>query len=376
MEPQTISYINMYIIAFLIPLLALGAAFLYGADPSYWWAYALIAAAAEGLVYLVFWLKTHSKEYLSGYITRVTHHFAWKERKEITETKYENGKSYTVKRVEYVDHPEEFYYTLNTGKTRDAYSGLFYELSNRWGTGRYHISVYHANCVSGGDGEACDWNGHEYSTYTETYTHRYYNPVKNSNSIFRGHRISCEEAKKLGLFDYPDAGMDQHVLLISDGMTYRMDFDKTEFELQHLNAFCGSLHEIHVFMLLFPAEAGVDIALKQRDYWEGCNKNEFVVCLGMDEEKVAWCHTLSWMDEPTLDVAVKDWFLNQEEPLLSAFVYWLRNNLHLWKRKEFKDFKYLGWHMSQSGSVWFWLTALATALTVLLCSFWIGGWGN
>ena len=365
----------MYIIAFLLPLMALGAAFFYGVNSSYWWAYALITAAAEGLVYLVFWFKTRSIEYLSGYVTRVEHHYAWVERSEHTEYKTDSkGKSYTVKRVEYVNHPPEYHWMLNTGKDFLISSDTFSRMCRRWGTGRYQISVYHPNCVRGGGGEACDWDGHEYHTETVTYTHRYRNPVKNSHSIFRGQRIGGEEAGELGLFDYPAVTGEQDVVLVSPGLKYTGDLGKANFELQHLNAFCGSLHEIHAFILLFPAEKGAGIALKQRDYWEGCNKNEFVVCLGMDGDKVAWCHTLSWMDEPTLDVAVKDWFVHHKTPSMTQFVSWLRDNLGLWRRKEFKDFRYLGWNMSQRGSVWFWLTALATSLTVLLCSFWIGGW--
>lgn len=364
----------MYFLAFLLPFVAFAVALFSGADPDYWWAYLLIAAGTEGIIYLVFWLKTRAKEFLSGYVTRVEHHYAWVERKEITETKYKDGKSYTVKRIEYVNHPEEYFYSLNTGRTRGTSSSMFYDMCRRWGTGRYHISVYHPNCVSGGDGEACNWDGNEFNTETETYTHRYRNPIKNSNSIFRGRRINRDEASKLGLFDYPAAGWDQHVLLLSEGLTPPDGLGRAEYLLQLLNAFCGSTHEIHAFILLFPAEAGVGVAQKQRDYWEGCNKNEFVVCLGMSGNKVEWCDTLSWMDEPKLDVAVKDWFVKNKEPQMTEFVVWLRDNLHLWKRKEFKDFKYLGWHMSQSGSVWFWCTALAMAITVLLCSFWIGGW--
>ena len=362
----------MYIIAFLLPIFALAAAFLCGADSDYWWAYALITAASEGILYLVFWFKTRSIEYLSGYIVQVEHHYAWVERREITETKYEDGESYTVKREEYIDHPDEYFYILNTGKTFGTSSEMFDYMCSRWGADTYHISVYHDNCVEGGDGEACDWDGQEYNTETVTYTHRYRNPVKNSNSIFLGTRISSEEAAKLGLFDYPEVAGEQTVLLVAPGLKYTKKLKEANFELQHLNAFCGSLYEIHVFILLFPAEAGIDIALKQRDYWEGCNKNEFVVCLGMEGDKVKWCHTLSWMDEPTLDVAVKDWFIQHKTHTITQFVSWLRDNLDLWKRKEFKEYKYLGWNMSQSGSVWFWLTALATSLIVLLCSFWIG----
>ena len=365
----------MYIFAFSLPLVAFVAAMLCGADVEYWWAYLLIAAAAEGLIYLVFYLTTRSKEYLSGYVTSVTHHFAWVERRETTETKYdEKGNSRTEKKVELINHPDEYYWDLNTGKRDSIHSALFYQMCQQWGTGKKWISVYHPNCVEGGDGEICRWDGDEYNTRTVTYTHRYRNPVRNSNSIFRGQRVGRAEAKSLGLFEYPAiSGWDQPVLLVSPDLAYTGDMDEANFELQHLNAFCGLPNQIHVFILLFPAADGVGIALKQRDYWEGCNKNEFVVCLGMNGDRVEWCHTLSWEDEPVLDAKVKDYILHHTQPQMDEFVRWLRNHLDLWKRKEFEDFKYLGWTMSHRGSVLFWVSALLLSLVAFLCDIAIGG---
>lgn len=364
----------MYIFAFALPLVAFAAAMLCGADVEYWWAYLLVTAAAEGLLYLVFFFATRSKEYLSGYVTSVIHHFAWVERKEVKETVYgANGKTYTVK-TKYVNHPDEYFWEFNTGLKAQIDSGLFYQMCQQWGTGTELIRVYHSHCVEGGDGEVCYWDGDEYNTQTVTYTHRYRNSVKNSHSVFRGQRVSRAEAKSLGLFKYPAiSGFEQPVLLVSPGLDYAGDLDEANAELQILNAFCGSAKQIHVFVLLFPAAAGVEIALKQRDYWEGCNKNEFVVCLGMNGDRVEWCQTLSWMDEPVLDVEVKDYFLHHAQPQMDEFVRWLRNHLDLWKRKEFEDFKYLGWTMSHRGSVLFWVSALLLSLVAFLCDIAIGG---
>ena len=143
----------MYIFAFALPLVAFAAAMLCGADVEYWWAYLLVTAAAEGLLYLVFFFATRSKEYLSGYVTSVIHHFAWVERKEVKETVYgANGKTYTVK-TKYVNHPDEYFWEFNTGLKAQIDSGLFYQMCQQWGTGTELIRVYHYHCVEGGDGE-------------------------------------------------------------------------------------------------------------------------------------------------------------------------------------------------------------------------------
>ncbi len=33
-----------------------------------------------------------------------------------------------------------------------------------------------------------------------------------------------------------------------------------------------------------------------QDYWEGGNKNDFVVCFGSKNNKVTWCYPFSWAD--------------------------------------------------------------------------------
>ena len=360
-------------IAFFLPVVAFGAAFLCGFNPHYWWAYLLIAAAAEGLLYLLFFLKNSSTEYLSGYANTLIHHFPWTERKENTESRTVNGKTEYRTTVSYVNHGDEYFCELNTGERLEIDSATFKRLYNKWHTPAEPIKVHHHHCVKGGDGEKFKWNGNEYDTEVFTQTHRYRNPIKNSNSPLRGQRIKKAEADALGLFKYPDIkSQKQEAFLVAPDLYYTGDLKDTDLELQHLNGFCGADHQIHVFMLLFPAKEGSLIALKQRDYWKGCNKNEFVVCLGVQGNAVEWCETLSWMDDPTLDKEVKEYFRNNHTADLTQFVKWLRDHLDLWKRKEVKDLKRSSL-MTSGSTAYLWGTAIAAAILVFLCAFWIGG---
>lgn len=360
-------------IAFILPLVAFGAAFLFGYDTHYWWAYLLIAAAAEGILYLMFFLKNSSTEYLSGYATTLTHHFPWTERKKTTESRTLNGKTEYVTKVSYIDHGDEYLCDLNTGENIFVDAAAFNRMSRKWGTPIEKISVYHPDCVSGGGGEKMEWNGNEYDTEIFTLTHRYRNPIKNSNSPLRGRRIKKDKAMSLGLFEYPNIeSRKQKALLAAPDLHYSGKLNDIDFELQHLNGFCGAEKQIHAFLLLFPANAGSEIALKQRDYWKGCNKNEFVVCLGVQGNSVEWCETLSWMDDQTLDKEVKEYFRQNPTADLTLFVKWLRDHLHLWKRKEAKDIKLIE-HMTTGNTIYLWCSALATAVLVFLCAYWIGG---
>ena len=357
-------------IAFFLHIVAYAAAFILGFDYHYWWAYALIAAAAEGILYLMFYLNNSSIEYLSGHIVRLEHHFPWTERRETTRTV--KGEKENV--VSYIDHEDEYIYELNTGQTGSIPEKEYERLVRLWPTNKSEIYVQHSHCIEGGGGEEIKWNGDESITETKTYTHRYRNPLKNSYSVNRGQKIKKDEAKALGLFDYPEPVTDaeQQVVLVDPDVYYNGNLDETNRELQRLNAFCGLEKQIHVFILLFPSNAGSQIAFKQRDYWKGCNKNELVVCLGVNEKQVDWCETLSWMDNDALNNEVKDYFRQNPNKSLTEFVKWLRAHLDNWKRVEVKTMKTSS-QMSLGSTLYLWISASLISAFVLLCAYWIGG---
>ena len=89
-----------------------------------------------------------------------------------------------------------------------------------------------------------------------------------------------------------------------------------------------------------------------------------MVCLGVNGQKVKWCEALSWMDLPDLSLKTRDYFINHEDLDLLNFVKWLRNHLNSWKRKEFKDFKYLGTNMSKGKGSIYWIVSIILGIIV------------
>lgn len=357
-------------LSFWFPIIAIPIAMMLGATPSKWWVYLLVAAIVDGFLYLLYSQTSLAKEYQSGYVVSVEWHYAWRERVVRTETKYDSktNKSYTVKRVEYVDHPNEYYWILNTGRrdriSRNTYAGIV----GQWRTFRFEIDVYHHNLVSGGGGEQYDWDGVEDQVTTMTYRVSYYNPLRYSHSVFSPRHISKQQASELGLFDRPELEQDHQVVLCQSELLAEAEVQEANRALQVFNALEGRPRQIHAYILLFPASKKLETTAFQRDYWEGLHKNEFVVCLGVQDSKVVWCNTLSWMDTPTLDVAVKDYFFHNADINLLDFIHWLRDNLDLWKRKEFHDFEYLGRNLSLRETILYWgATLLLTALCVAIC---------
>lgn len=344
----------MYKLAYLLPLGTSLVLLYLRQDLSHWWIYLIALVVAELLIWLFRYIfnKHTDTEFLSGYVTSVHHEFAWVERVERRTTEYDSkGNAHTRVTYDYVTHPDTWYWKLNTGRTNAIGRATFENMCQLFGTGLHFESVYHPNCVSGGDGERCEWNGDEFDTQTVTYKHPYINPVKNSHSIFRSEKITKERAKELGLYRYPKIeGREQEVVRAGAHFEWKQNFESVLDAFQRLNAFCGLEHQIHVYVLLFDAKLhGLEIVEAQRAYWDGGNKNEFVVCLGIEgADKVAWCNTFSWMDydAPTLGVATRSYFNEHPDLDLLSFSTWLRNNLDKWKRKEVKDFKYLGVNLS------------------------------
>lgn len=363
----------MYKVAYLLPFGTVLVMLAMRQDLQHWWIYLIMLVCAELLLWLIrFIFNRHSDtEFLSGYVMSVHHEFPWVERVERHETVYDSkGNAHTKVRVDYVRHPDAWYWVLNTGRRDGISHSTFEHMCLLFGTGRQFECVSHVNCVSGGDGEYCVWNGNEYDTQTVTYKHPYVNPIKNSHSIFNTSKITKERAKELGLYRYPKIkGWDQEVVRSGDHFEWRQDFQEVLAAFQRLNAFCGINHQIHVYVLIFDANLhGVEIVESQRAYWEGGNKNEFVVCLGVEgADKVVWSHSFSWMDfdAPSLSVATRSYFIEHPNLDLLAFASWLRNNLDKWKRKEAKDFKYLGVNLSNVQTFFFMLIAVAFSAIIV-----------
>lgn len=364
----------MYRIAYIAPVVTCTYLLVYFQDYGQWWIYAVMAAVSVLLLWLAMRRGTRTKEYLSAYALKVVHHEAWVERVTYQETYTDSkGRTHTRTRVTHVHHPDVWFMLMNTGVdphiTRSTYD--YYRML--WGTPVNHIDPFHANCVSGGGGQEYAWDRIYENAATHTYKGLYVNYVKHSDSIFNERRPSKEEIEEYGLVDYPDFSsrhLETEAVLVSPLLSIESS-DALNRPLWLFNAYYGDSDQIHVFIILFDASKGVETALKQRALWRGGNKNEFTVCLGVNKGSggsgegtmtVRWCKAFSWCDIPSLETATESWFIENPVLDLNSYAEWLRQNVGIWKRKEFKDFAYLGKSLSPTAR---WLVAL---LTIVLCA--------
>ena len=277
-------------------------------------------------------------EYRSYYYTKIRHEDDWNE--EVKRTRQvkvgedKNGNPIYKEEVywETVYHPDEWYKISNSGGLFDKKSinrEEYEDFRRLWNTEMRFIDMHRNYYTIDGDAQEYDFCGHweHLRGYTEEAS--YENRVAGSNSVLKFKDISKEEAKELGLFDY------------SPSSTFGYHIGKQKID--YLNMYYGKPRQIHIKVLAFPYTKGVQIVEDQKAYWQGGNKNELVVCIGIDRAKnIKWADCFSWQDNPELDVRCKTWLLQGNKKLnLIELGNWLEGNLVLWKRKEFKDFSYI-----------------------------------
>lgn len=364
---------------YLIPLLT--CVILYATTGSYYGVgeYLGVVAGSMAFTGLLHWLlyryRVKCYEYLGSYISRVRHEDAWTEIQEYYETETNSkGESRQVKKKRYIYHPEEWYYYTSIGSCFSSSQSTYDYVRNLWGTPCYDESIYGSE-IKGG---VRYYQEYYYSDFLEgcksrdpfedaetfktmipvTEKHKYTNKIKSSNSIFRFEKISKEEAEELGLKEYPSEDTDISPFLgkkvsVLEDASYRL-----------LNAYYGSPYQIRFFILFFDSKKhDISTAEKQRAYWCGGNKNEFVMCLGVNDDNVDWCKAFSWMDSPVLATKVEDYFRSNPKLELMELLDWLRDNLKYWKRKEFADFDYINVSLSPTQ---YWIAFIATCLMNIL----------
>lgn len=249
----------------------------------------------------------------------------------------------------------------SNGETFTISSGFFEELAGRWHR-RDFVDLHRSYHSKDGDKYVTEWDNLPESIEATATSHRYENRVQASQSTFRFPEV--ENPKALGLFDYPDiAGHRQRVILGADD-------PEAERKFQYLNATLGRPKQVRVYVLVYRNKPQ-DVAVKQEWYWQGGNKNEFVVAVGVDGEgNVQWARPFAWsaLDEKPVRELLTETrmkLVDMGRLDLSALADWLYPQVQArFKRMPFARFSYLT--VDPPG----WVVVLVFVLTTLLSIGW------
>lgn len=320
-----------------------------------WWEYIVLIGTSLLISLLLASLMRHGNcldtEYLGGYVTKITHYDDWDEWVHRTCTRQvpagRDSKGNTIYRTETYDcsyrdyHPERWCYTDDIGREHYFYNQAEFDaVMKELGYPRMVFRDMHRHYYTK-DGDAQDyfWDGTAYNLRSLAWKEQYINKVVGSSSVMKFDKIEPEQAKEMGLYDYPEVlWVDQKTII----GCYKPSKLESQ-QIRYVNSIYARKKQFRMYILVWDKSKSIAISEEQRSYWQGGNKNEFVVCLGYDRAKdsVTWCNAFSWCDDPKLEVATKRYFLDNPRMDLYHYAIWLENNIDLWHRKEFKDFDYL-----------------------------------
>lgn len=363
----------MEILIFLIPIVTAGILAFKFREKTALWEYAVVLVPSLllffALKYSFVYISSLDKEYLSDLVSKITYYEDWDETVMVTHTRTVScgkGKTrtetYVVPERRY--HPKRYVYETVTGETNDVSEDEYKLICYKLNMPAVFKNMHRSYRSKDGDAYVTSWNRTRENSYPVTWTHLYKNKVKASSySIFKYGNMSEEEIKENKLFDYPEIkNNDQNPIL---------GFNATDTDIdavRYLNGYRGPKNQIHVFILCFN-NPSLEVAEMQKAYWQGGNKNEFVVCLGVKNNKVIWCNPFSWSDEPMLEVKTRDYFIKHPGINFKDYAEWLDTQIDKnWHRKEFNDFNYLSIELSIG-----WYIAI---LIIILCynvgiSYWV-----
>lgn len=363
----------MEILIFLIPIVTVGILAFKFREKTALWEYVVVLVPSIllffALKYSFVYISSLDKEYLSDLVSKITYYEDWDETVMVTHTRTVScgkGKTrtetYVVPERRY--HPKRYVYETVTGETNDVSEDEYKLICYKLNMPAVFKDMHRSYRSKDGDAYVTSWNRTRENSYPVTWTHLYQNKVKASSySIFKYGNMSEEEIKENKLFDYPEIkNNDQNPIL---------GFTATDTDIdavRYLNGYRGPKNQIHVFILCFN-NPSLEVAEMQKVYWQGGNKNEFVVCLGVKNNTVIWCNPFSWSDEPMLEVKTRDYFIKHPDINFKDYAEWLDTQIDKnWHRKEFNDFNYLSIELSIG-----WYIAI---LIIILCynvgiSYWV-----
>lgn len=337
-----------------------------------WWEFLIPFAASLILCFImkvsVEAAQTADTEWWTGAVNYTEYYEAWDEEVPCRHPKYKTvtnskGQTETVfdgyEHSYDVDYHPPYWQVVDTnGITVGISQQKFNQLVSKFGYKDFRNLHRNYHSINGNK-YVSHWDGSDEKCEVCTTKHHYKNKVIASNSVFK----FPEPDSKEGLFEYPgvSGSYDSQFILGWDDRV-------AERKLAIWNARNGPAKQCRLIFLIYK-DLPIDVALNQENHWQGGNKNEFIVAVGLEGDKVKWCHVISWTGQEVLKSEVKQLILSQDKLDVQQAVDAVGNMVKAnFIRKHFKDFDYLTVEPP------FWTVVLTFVLTIAInvgLSVWI-----
>lgn len=325
-------------------------------------------------------ITTSDVEYNGHIIVEARFYEEWETyvNKTCTKTKRSGKHTRTVHYdCSYCDHhPERYELVDDSGNTFSISEEEYQKVVKRWGKTPIFKDLnrninHNFMCGKDGDMYYVTWNGDVKTSMISTTKHSYDNILQYGNSAFDFERIDSDEAEKMGLYEYPE--VDNYYQPTVLGLEKTTIKNKNYFrqKIDYFNGFYGKKYNNRVFVLIFP-DGKKSLANKQEKYWFGGNRNEVVICIGVDKtNKIKWVKPFSWVKDKTLIPYLRNDImeLGDLDKCDGLYDILVKDNGKYFKWRDFdKDFSYLKYKVTTGQMIFIYLLSLICSIGIMVIS--------
>jgi hypothetical protein len=351
--------------AVIIPIITAGFLYVFWKKSVLWWE-PVLSMLVTALVILIMKCSMQAfmysdTEYWTAPITKATYYEDWNEYIHQTCTRSHtdaNGRTTTeTYDCSYVAYHGEYWEIVDAiGNEVRVTESEFKRLVMKFGN-HHFVDMHRDYYTNDGNAYSTVWNGSDRTLDPCVTEHRYENRVASTNTVFRFREIDDSLKAKQSLFDYPsitDNHLQSSILTDCD----LPGLDSAQHQMNILNSRLGPSVELKTWLLIWRGgtlQTGID----QQHLWKGGNKNEMVICIGVDDTgKPLWCHPFSWTEKHDNEIAIRDWILSQKQLQLTQLLPYMQSQLSDFKRKNFDEFSYLEADLTSTQLIWIWIVVL------------------
>ena len=138
-----------------------------------------------------------------------------------------------------------------------------------------------------------------------------------------------------------------------------------------MNGLYGKKYSCKVFILLFK-DKDINTAFKQEAYWDGDNRNEVVICIGVKSNgDIDWVKPFSWTKNKILIPNLREDIiqyknLNNSENIVKSIE---KNVVRYFKWRDFSnDFKYLTYEPTNTQIIVIYLLSIISSVLIMAWS--------
>jgi hypothetical protein len=371
----------------IIPIITIIILALYYKSQTKVWEFCVILVVPVAIIFLMKMAVTISQttdsEFWGGWDKIAKYKEPWTEEYDETYTEtVGTGKSArTVTKTRHVvkHHPPAWNVIDSNGVNKSVTRSHYAWLKSEWKVRDRETLLSHTNQTSWGDGDlwTAKWTGSPETRVLSTTIHSYENRTQ-ASKVFYWPPVDEEEQTQLALHVYPTVSytsgglfsgskIDYHTTpsILGNGGPTTAAANKT---LCLNNALMGKRKQVRMWILLYQGSEAA--AHAQQNLWQNGNKNEFIVCIGVDKQfNVKWANVFSWCEQELLKIEVRDFIRDQKKLDLEEVVGYMSANVEQkWHRREFAEFSILTVEPPLWGTI---LTLFLTLFVDVGLAYWI-----